>query len=146
MYRCCPSQASINWIMMMQKDIGGNPEYVVFHYSNLEIPIHVYYENRERMRLTVWPDKQVVVKAPKDRNRQEVHLKIMARLPWIHKQLTYFDQYQPVLPEPRYVSGETHFYLGRQYRLKIVPHRKNSVKLIGKFFLLTTNQPESKFN
>ena len=28
----------------------------------------------------------------------------------------YFDRFQPTHPGPRYLSGETHVYLGRQYR------------------------------
>ena len=39
------------------------------------------------------------------------------------KQWRYFEQFQPMLPDRRFVSGETHVYLGRQYRLKVVRGR-----------------------
>ena len=59
------------------------------------------------------------------------------------QQLEYFDQYHPILPERQYVGGETHYYLGRQYRLKVMTGSENDVKLIGKFFILTTTQTEN---
>jgi hypothetical protein len=59
------------------------------------------------------------------------------------RQLEYFDQYHPVLPDRQYISGETYYYLGRQYRLKVTAGSENAVKLIGKFFMLTTTQPEN---
>ena len=53
----------------------------------------------------------------------------------------------PPPPQPRkWVAGETHRYLGRQYRLRIVIGPKPSVRLIGPFFVVTAvapNDPES---
>jgi predicted metal-dependent hydrolase len=36
----------------------------------------------------------------------------------------------------KYVSGETHLYLGRQYRLKVSAANENEVKLKGKYILV----------
>src|SRR5262249_32955231 len=43
----------------------------------------------------------------------------------------YFERFSPRTPPRRYVNGETHRYLGRQYRLRITVDRRNEVKLIG---------------
>ncbi|MBN1212588.1 MAG: DUF45 domain-containing protein [candidate division Zixibacteria bacterium] len=44
----------------------------------------------------------------------------------------------------KYVSGETHLYLGRQYRLKILADEKESVKLKGRFLWVRSLDIENK--
>ena len=120
-----------------------SPKMIIISYSNLQIPVTVWFEERNRLRITVQPDKSIVVKAPLDHPMEEVRAKLEKRAPWMIQQLEYFDQYHPILPERQYVSGETHYYLGRQYRLKVMAGSENDVKLIGKYFVLTTTQPEN---
>jgi predicted metal-dependent hydrolase len=122
--------------------IPESPIMINVSYSDLQIPVTVWFEERNRLRITVQPDKSIVAKAPLDHTIEEVQAKLEKRAPWMVQQLEYFDQYHPILPERQYVSGETHYYLGRQYRLKVIAGSKNDVKLIGKYFLLTTTQPE----
>jgi len=43
----------------------------------------------------------------------------------------FFENYLPPMPPRRYVSGETHRYHGRQYRLKVIEGAKEGVKLKG---------------
>ena len=45
----------------------------------------------------------------------------------------YFEQFQPLTPPRKFVAGETHLYLGRQYRLKLVEGEWTSVKLKGRY-------------
>ena len=40
----------------------------------------------------------------------------------VTRQQRHFAKFLPRTPERRFVAGETHLYLGRQYRLKVVPH------------------------
>jgi predicted metal-dependent hydrolase len=42
----------------------------------------------------------------------------------------------------RYLPGETHLYLGRQYRLRVKESEDKSVKLIGSFFYVMTPTPK----
>jgi len=51
--------------------------------------------------------------------------------------LNYFKQFNPKTPDRCYVSGETHLYLGKQYRLKLSEGPENSVKLSRGFFHIT---------
>jgi hypothetical protein len=120
-----------------------SPKMITVSYSNLQIPVTVWFEERNRLRITVQPDKSIVAKAPLDHSMEEVQAKLVKRAPWMIRQLEYFDQYHPVLPDRQYISGETYYYLGRQYRLKVTAGSENAVKLIGKFFMLTTTQPEN---
>ena len=120
-----------------------NPKKIIVSYSNLQIPVTVWFEERNRLRITVQPDKSIVAKAPLDHSLDEVQAKLEKRASWMVRQLEYFDQYQPIIPDRQYISGETYYYLGRQYRLKVMAGSENDVKLIGKYFMLTTTQPEN---
>jgi hypothetical protein len=108
-----------------------SPKMITVSYSNLQIPVTVWFEERNRLRITVQPDKSIVAKAPLDHSMEEVQAKLEKRAPWMIRQLEYFDQYHPVLPDRQYISGETYYYLGRQYRLKVTAGSENAVKLIG---------------
>ena len=44
------------------------------------------------------------------------------------------------MPPRRYVSGETHRYLGRQYRLKVIEGADETVKLKGRFLWTVTRR------
>lgn len=120
-----------------------NPKWVKITYSKHTISIPVWFESRNRLRITVQPDKSIIVKAPLNNSLDEVQTKLQKRASWITRQLEYFDQYHPILPPRRYVSGETFYFLGRQYRLKVITGLENNVKLVGKYFLLYTLQPDN---
>lgn len=128
--------------LMVPGEISQTPQLITVTYSNHSIPITVWFEERSQLRITVQPDKMVVARAPLTHNLEDVQAKLEKRAPWILKQLEYFDQYHPIMPERQYISGETYYFLGRQYRLRVTSSSTNTVKLIGKFFVLSTTQPE----
>ena len=94
--------------------------------------------DRKTMEIAVCPDSSVVVKAPMDTSEELVEQKLVKRARWIVRQMNYFGQFNPKTPVRCYVSGETHLYLGRQYRLKIVQGAENSVRLTHGYFFVTT--------
>jgi predicted metal-dependent hydrolase len=119
------------------------PRMITISYSNLQIPVTVWFEERNRLRITVQPDKSIVARAPLDHSMEEVRAKLEKRASWMFQQLEFFDQYHPIMPDRQYISGETYYYLGRQYRLRVTAGSENDAKLIGKYFVLTTTQPEN---
>ncbi|MFJ6280797.1 M48 family metallopeptidase [Arthrobacter subterraneus] len=80
-------------------------------------------ERRERstLEITVEPDGSVRVVAPADASRDAVDLRIRRRARWILAQQRAFEEFRPRTPARQYVPGETHLYLGRQYRIRVVP-------------------------
>lgn len=91
---------------------------------------------RERLSISVHPDLRVTAIAPLGRAAEEIDARVRARANWILKQRRRFERYHP-LPQPkRFVSGETHWYLGRQYRLR-VSAGEESVALRGAYFDVT---------
>jgi predicted metal-dependent hydrolase len=71
---------------------------------------------------------------------EKVKEKIRKKAPWIIKQQSFFLSFHPKTPHRKFISGETHLYLGRQYRLQIVIGNVESVKLKGKFIVVTTQR------
>lgn len=102
-------------------------------FGSQRIAFTLEFRDRERLAINVHPDRTVTVVAPQGRSVQEVVDRVQKRAGWIVKQRGYFDQFHPLTPPRRFVAGETHFYLGRQYRLKLVEDAKASVKLKGRF-------------
>lgn len=79
--------------------------------------------------IKVHPDQRVVVTAPIDATDEMIHDAMMKRARWIWQNLQDFTkQKDHVLPK-RYVSGETQFYLGRRYMLKVITDAKTSDRI-----------------
>jgi hypothetical protein len=93
---------------------------------------------RRTLAITVKPDTAVVVTAPRGVGVEAVKARVRKRGMWIRRQQEYFSRFLPKLPPRRYVSGETHRYLGRQYRLKVVEGPGEVAKLRGKFIEVET--------
>lgn len=114
-------------------------------YGKETIEYELYYAARKTMEIAVHPDYRVIVKAPIGTDYKEIQIRVQKRAGWIKKKLDYFRQFDPRTPPRRYVGGETHLYLGRQYRLKISIGERNEVKLIGGYFQVKvrkSNSPE----
>jgi len=101
-------------------------------YGKRRIDYELLYSQRDSLTINVHPDLSVVVKAPAGKAPAEVAKRVKRKAPWIIRQLTFFDRFQPLPSDKDFVGGETHLYLGRQYRLKIVESSDETVKLIGK--------------
>jgi predicted metal-dependent hydrolase len=114
----------------------------LLHYGGLTIPFQVEYRRRKHLAITVHPELRLEVSAPEGSALAQVLARVDRRAAWIVRQWRFFEQYQPAQPGPRYLSGETHRYLGRQYRLKVYEGSPEGVKLIGRFLHLRTTRRE----
>jgi hypothetical protein len=106
-------------------------------FGSRTIDFRLEYSDRKTLGITVTPEMEVLVKAPLDTSIEKVKDKIRKKAPWIIKQQSFFLSFQPKTPQRKYINGETHLYMGRQYRLKIQIGKEESVKLKGKFIEVT---------
>lgn len=104
-------------------------EHIVF--GKTKIKFSIDYKERKSMTIQVHPDRSVKILAPVDSQMEKVKAKIKKKAPWIIQQQDFFLSFHPLTPARKYISGETHLYLGRQYRLKVVEQKETSVKLQG---------------
>jgi predicted metal-dependent hydrolase len=103
----------------------------------------VQRRNRKTLEIAVEPDASVVVAAPLEATPAAINEKVRKRAAWIMRQQAFFNQFLPRTPLRQFISGETHLYLGRQYRLKVVPHVQASVKLTRGFILVHSHRPNN---
>lgn len=84
------------------------------------IEFTVVRRDRNTLEIGVEPDMSVVVAAPREASLQDIFNRVRKRASWIRRQQRFFSQFLPRMPERRFIAGETHHYLGRQYRLKVM--------------------------
>lgn len=119
------------------------PEHLSLVYGETRIDYQVVRRARKTLEIAVEPDATVVIAAPEDATLEAIEAKLRKRVGWVTRQQRFFSQFLPRVPPREFVPGETHLYLGRQYRLKIVPHVQQAVKLIRGYFVVQTHRPLS---
>jgi len=98
-------------------------------YGTQEIFFELKRSSRKTLAIEVHPDSSVHIIAPEKSSIKDIDQKVEKRASWIIKQQQYFEQFLPRTPKRQYVSGETHYYLGKSYVLKVHSGPMNQVKL-----------------
>lgn len=111
-------------------------------FGSERIDFTLQYVERKTLGISVHPDRSVDVYAPMDANGDTIKSIIRKRAPWILKQQDHFLSFEPRTPQRKYISGETHLYLGRQYQLKVVKNLEEQVKYTGRFIEVHANNKE----
>lgn len=96
-------------------------------------------DSRKTLGIEVHPDGSVVVRAPRDCPESDIRERMRCRAAWVSRQLADFARYHPRTPQRQYLSGESHRYLGRQYRLKVVDSSEAGVRLTRGEILVTVS-------
>lgn len=95
-----------------------------------------------KVLIKVHPDLRVVAHAHEEETDEAVLKAVRKRARWIWNQLnTFTEQHRYVIPR-KYVSGESHYYLGKQHLLKVIeePSAKQQVKLLRGRLEVTVRQ------
>lgn len=110
----------------------------VVTYGSTLIAYRVRRSDRHTLDIAVLPDCSVEVVAPLLLDEEIIALRVQRRAGWILTQQSHFAQYLPRTPERVWVPGETHRYLGRQYRLRMgnVAADRPRLRLTRSFMML----------
>jgi len=119
------------------------PEHFSLMYGETRIDYQVVRRARKTLEIAVEPDASVVIAAPEGAALEAIEAKLRKRAAWITRQQRFFTQFLPRVPARAFLPGETHLYLGRQYRLKVVPHVQQAVKMTRGYFIVQTHRPLS---
>ncbi len=124
----------------MTDDAGFPAEMRHVSYGSERIEFLLSRRERKTLAITVHPDLRVEVIAPIEADEDAIMKRVQSRARWILRQRRQFLSWMPKPAPRRYRSGETHRYLGRQYRLRIVESKNPGVSLKGSF--LEIRQPD----
>jgi predicted metal-dependent hydrolase len=115
-------------------------EYVTFGSRCFEYTIQ--FADRKTLEIAVLPNCGIIVTAPNGSQHSDIEKRVRKRLRWINKQVEYFEKFLPKSTPRQFISGETHLYLGRHYRLKILSSENPSVKLSRGFICVESTNPK----
>lgn len=102
------------------------------------------YSDRKTLGIKVHPDRRVEVHAPIDSTPEKIKEKVKSKANWILKQQEFFLSFHPLTPPRKYISGETHLYLGKQYRLRLHNSSDESVKLYAGYINISCQDKTDK--
>lgn len=112
-------------------------------YGTCVIVFQLVYRSRKTLSISVHPCMKVEVIAPIGTELSDILERVKKRARWIVSQIRFFQQFYPKLPDRYFVSGETHYYLGKQYRLKVTKDLEEDVKCERGSFIIRSRDPEN---
>ena len=118
MYQSGKDQVSVMGKSKLSVDFGSK-----------RIDFQLSYDDRKTLGIKVYPDGSIHAIAPIGISEPDVLKKMASKGSWILKQQANFLSYHPLTPPRKYVNGETHLYLGRQYKLRSIEADKAFIKL-----------------
>ena len=93
------------------------------------IHFQIHRAERKTLSIQVHPEGSVQILAPTAATEEAVSQKVKQKAAWILRQQEHFASFLPLTPPRKFVNGETHLYLGRQYRLKKIKANILQIKL-----------------
>jgi predicted metal-dependent hydrolase len=117
-------------------------------YGDARITYSVRIRPRDngKVLIKVHADGSVVAHAPLSASAEEVSTAVRQRARWIWNQVETFRQQREQITPRQYVSGESHYYLGKQYVLKVIEDQSApaDVKLLQGRLQVTVREKSAK--
>jgi predicted metal-dependent hydrolase len=108
---------------------------VITKRSQIEVngtSVEVVRKDIKNLHLAVYPPHgRVRVSAPLRLEDEAVRLAVISRLSWIRRRQRNFRR-QERQSAREYVTGESHYFQGRRYRLRVIENESPGVRLKGK--------------
>lgn len=112
-----------------------------FRYGTHKYSYALIHQDRKTLSLTVEPCLDIILKVPTDASDERIEKFLRKKWMWLNRQLTFFEKYRRKYYEKEYTSGESFYYLGRQYRLIVLSGESNTVILSKGKLTITTKKP-----
>jgi len=109
-----------------------------------KITVSVERKDIKNIHLSVHPpDGKVKLSVPKRTKEEAVRLFLISKTPWIKKQQKKFDN-QVRQSSRQYISGESHYFFGKRYRLNVnETNKKQRVEIKNNSYIDLYVRPNS---
>ncbi len=123
------TQKTVAAAIHSEKSSATTNEHGVFTYGNDTICYDVIRKPKpsdtakkvaRKVIIKVHPDQRVVATVPHDASEDAIVDAMHKRARWIWQSINDFAKQKDTVLHKRYVSGETQFYLGKRYVLKVI--------------------------
>ena len=114
-----------------------------FVFGTFVYKYEIIKQDRKTLSLTVTPELDIILKCPDKVDNERIEIFLRKKWFWLEKQLSFFKKYQRKIYKKEYVSGESYFYLGRQYQLIVKREKKDFASLINGKLIIFTSKPVS---
>lgn len=84
-------------------------------------------QRARKVLIKVHPDQRVVATVPEDASEEAIRNAMLKRARWIWNSVDEFAKQKDAVLPRRYMSGETQFYLGKRYVLKVLADASQQV-------------------
>lgn len=93
----------------------------------------------QKAQIHVYPNGLVEVETPQGTTLTQAKQALLKRARWVTQHLSEIEERRSAILKREYVSGETVFYLGRRYMLKVIPSEtEEHVKMVRGLVCVTT--------
>lgn len=97
-------------------------------------------KKRSTISVTVKPDLRIIVSCPEHAVKEKIEGFLRKKWRWIDEQIAFFKKYEKKIYKKEYVSGESFYYLGRQYQLVVKKDTEDKVMISQGKLLVSTSQ------
>lgn len=116
----------------------------VVTWGETELAYRYMFGSASTLSITVNPDRSIEVVAPRGVTLEAIRAKVLKRAGWITRARREYAPLHPLQPARQFVPGETHRYLGRQYRLRYSKGAEPEVRLHRGFIVVTAPEGTSR--
>ena len=115
-----------------------------YHLEVGGVPVEVVRKDIKNLHMGVYPPSgRIRVAAPLHLDDDAVRLAVISRLGWLRRQQTAFQQ-QVRQSQREFVTGESHYFEGRRYRLDLLEcHGRAMVRLQNNRTMVLRVRPET---
>ncbi len=120
----------------------GGRDQITIVFGERSVAANVARTDRRVLKISVRPSGDVDVFAPRDAAQSDIERRVSRKKAWVFNQIDFLAKSAAPTPARRFVSGESHLLLGRQYRLSVARSANPEVRLDGSRLCIFARDPD----
>lgn len=118
-------------------------EQVAIAWGSREVAAKLCRTDRRVLKIKIDPGGAVTVFAPFDASCEAIASRCRRKGPWVFRELDRLSAEPAFTPDRCYLSGETHLFAGRPYRLAVERSADPFVRIDGARLIIGAREPNS---